>query len=125
MKKSFEFDFKKGDFVIRNGNVVTVEGVDALKVWICKILHTQLNKYALYNGTGYGSNISNLVVGKIFAADYTQSELIREIKAALLKNTDITEVTSVDINIHGGVMSAVISLKTVYGAIEEVFNYDY
>ncbi len=38
--KSFLFDFKAGDFVVRDGKLVECDGMDAIKVWIEKILRT-------------------------------------------------------------------------------------
>ena len=39
--KTYLFDFDKGDFVIRDGKLVECDGVDAIKVWIEKILRTE------------------------------------------------------------------------------------
>ena len=39
--RSYLFDFNKGDFVVRDGKLVECDGMDALKVWIEKILKTE------------------------------------------------------------------------------------
>lgn len=122
MKNTFLFDFKKCDFVIKDGNPVTVSGIDALKVWIDKILHTQLNRYKIYNGTTYGANIEDLVIGKGYGSAFTASELKREIETALLQNEDIYSVSDFEITRNRDVLSVTFTVNTAYG--EEAYTYD-
>lgn len=60
MKDTFLYDFKACDFVMEDGDPIKVSGIKALKVWITKILHTQLNRYQIYAGTSYGANMRTL-----------------------------------------------------------------
>ena len=39
MKKTFDFDFGNGEFVMKDGNPVILSGINALKLWIC-LLYT-------------------------------------------------------------------------------------
>ncbi|MBQ3425854.1 MAG: DUF2634 domain-containing protein [Clostridia bacterium] len=122
MKDSFKFDFDTGEFVLDSaGDVVTVSGIEALKQWVQKILRTQYNRYKLYNGTYYGSNIEDLVVGKSYNMDFTESELKREIEKALLKNDDIYTVAST-ITRKKEKLYIDLVLTTVYGAAEEAVS---
>ena len=47
MKKTFDFDFGNGEFVMKDGNPVILSGINALKLWIMyaytalQILHIQ------------------------------------------------------------------------------------
>jgi hypothetical protein len=43
--KSFLFDFATGDFVVKDGNIQTLEGIEALKIWVEKILRTEKDRY--------------------------------------------------------------------------------
>lgn len=122
MKDTFLYDFKACDFVIEGGDAVTVTGVDALKVWIEKILRTQLNRYEIYTDTGYGANIEDLVVGKGYSTAFVQSELKREIETALLRNDDIENVNSIVLSREKDLLTVEIALETVYG--EETYIYD-
>lgn len=122
MKDTFLYDFKACDFVMEDGNPVTVSGVDALKVWIEKILRTQLNRYEIYTDTGYGANIEDLVIGKGYSTAFVQSELKREIETALLRNEDITEIKSISLSREKDLLTVEIALETVYG--EETYIYD-
>lgn len=122
MKDTFLYDFKACDFVMENGNPVKVSGVDALKVWIEKILRTQLNRYEIYTDTGYGANIEDLVIVKGYSTAFVQSELKREIETALLRNEDITDVKSISLSREKDLLTVEIALETVYG--EETYIYD-
>ncbi|MFE4201131.1 DUF2634 domain-containing protein [Aneurinibacillus aneurinilyticus] len=44
----FLFDFEKGEFVIRNGRLVEVNDIEALKMWMIKILRTEKYQYGIY-----------------------------------------------------------------------------
>lgn len=122
MKDTFLFDFKKCDFIMDGGNPVTVTGIYALKVWIDKILHTQLNRYKIYNGTSYGVNIEDLVIGKGYGSAFTESELKREIETALLQHDDIYSVSDFEIAKDGDTLNVSFKIKTAYG--EEAYIYD-
>lgn len=122
MKDTFLFDFKECDFVMDGGNPVTVTGIDALKVWIDKILHTQLNRYKIYNGTSYGANIEDLFIGKGYSFAFASSELKREIETALLQNDDIYSVSDFEIAKNGDRLNVAFKIKTAYG--EEGYVYD-
>ena len=122
MKDTFLFDFKTGDFIIKDGNPVTVTGINALKIWIDKILHTQLNRYQIYNGTAYGANIEDLVIGKGYGSAFTASELKCEIETALLQNEDIYSVSDFEITRNRDILNVTFTVKTAYG--EEAYTYD-
>lgn len=123
MKKTFKFDFKNNEFIMENGNPVTVNGVDALMVWIEKILRTPLGKYKIYRGTNYGTNIEDLIIGKSYGAAFTDSELKREIENALLKNEDILSVKNIAVNHdNSSVLLIDITLNTTYGEVS--YTYD-
>ena len=119
MKDSFKFNFDTGEFVTDSaGSVVTVSGMESLMQWVNKILRTQYNRYKLYNGTYYGSNIEDLVIGRSYSIDFTESELKREIEKALLKNDDIYTVSSA-ITRYKDRLNIDVSLTTSYGTVKE------
>lgn len=124
MKKTFAFDFKTGDFVMKNGNPVVLTGIDALKLWIEKVMRTQSGRYSIYNGEQYGTNIEDLVIGKSYKFDFAESELRREIEEALLQHEDIKRVENFTAEKIGSVLNIEFTLLTVYGEIKEVFTYD-
>lgn len=44
---------------MRDGKLVECDGIDAIKVWIEKILRTEKNRYKIYDGTDYGCQIED------------------------------------------------------------------
>jgi hypothetical protein len=124
MKKTFDFDFKAGEFIMKNGNPVVLSGIDALKLWIQKCIRTQLNRYSIYMGKQYGANIEDLVIGKSYNFDFAESELRREIETALLQNEDIQSMSSFSVKRAGSTLDISLTLITVYGKVSEVYTYD-
>ena len=120
MKNAYQFDFTKNEFVFTNGDCKVLTGRESLKQWIEKILRTQLGAYAMY--TSYGSNINDLVLGSAYNADFTDTELKREIEDALLKNDDILSVDRIEITRNRKSLSVDISTTTVYGKESEVYG---
>lgn len=122
MKNTYKFDFKTGEFVMKSGSPVVLSGLDALKMWLEKCLRTQLGRYSIYSGTGYGANIEDLVVGNTYGVDFAKSELQREIETALLKHDDINSLTDFSLARSGDTLTVSFTLATAYGEDEEVIT---
>ncbi len=88
--KAYKYDFKKGDFVIKDGRLVEVEGKEAIKIWIEKILRTEKFKFKIYEE--YGVGIGALTKGKKIPFFFIQSELKREITESLKKHPEINNI---------------------------------
>jgi len=95
--KSFLFDFTAGDFIIRDGKLVECKGIDAIKVWIEKILRTEKGRFRIYNDTDYGCRIEDLLVGSNYPVEFIEAELKREIEDALKQNPNILSVSNFSI----------------------------
>jgi len=111
---SFLFDFTVGEFVLRDGNLVEVEGLEALKVWIEKIIRTEKFKFKIYEGDTYGVRLMDLLTGG-FPAAFVEAEIQREIVEALETNPEIRNVE--DLRFTRGVRTLLVSftVKSVYG----------
>ena len=92
-RKSYLFDFDKGDFVVRDGKLVECDGIAAIKVWIEKIIRTEKYRYPIYSDTEYGCHLEDLIIGNNYTLEFIEAELRREIEEALLQNPQITNVT--------------------------------
>ena len=95
--KSYLFDFTTGDFVVRDGKLIECDSIDALKVWIEKILRTEKGRYPIYDNTEYGCHLEDLIIGNSYTAEFIEAELKREIEDALKQNPNITSVTNFNI----------------------------
>ena len=92
--KSYIFDFTTGDFIVRDGKIIECDGIDAIKVWIEKILRTEKGRYPIYDNTEYGCHLEDLIIGNSYTAEFIEAELKREIEDALKQNPQITSVTN-------------------------------
>lgn len=94
--KSFLFDFNTRDFVLKDGRLVEVLGIEAVKIWIEKILRTEKYRYKVYereDKNEYGVVLEDLIVGNNFPKVFVESELKREITKALTKHPMIQSLT--------------------------------
>lgn len=95
--KSFLFDFKKGDFVMKDGKLVVLEGIEALKMWIVKVIRTEKFRFRIYENTGfeddeqYGVMLEDLI-GSNFDREFIEAEIEREVTEALLLHEYIISV---------------------------------
>lgn len=95
--KSFLFDFKKGDFVLKDGKLVVLEGIEALKMWIVKVIRTEKFRFRIYENTGfeddeqYGVMLEDLI-GSNFDREFIEAEIEREVTEALLLHEYIISV---------------------------------
>ena len=117
MDKTYKFDYKTSEFVLHHGNPIVLTGKEALKMWIEKALRSN-KRMQIYKGTGYGTDIEALTMGKGFNFDFTQSEIKREAEECLLKNDDIYAVTSCEVSVVRGRLNIEIELSTAYGSEE-------
>lgn len=95
--KSFLFDFKKGDFVFKDGKLVVLEGMEALKMWIIKVIRTEKFRFRIYENTEfendeqYGVMLEDLI-GSNFDREFIEAEIEREVTEALLLHEYIISV---------------------------------
>lgn len=116
--KTFEWDFKSGDFILKDGKLVEAKEYEYIKIWIEKALRTV---YGTLIYSDYGSEHHN-IIGKVFDREFTQAELERTIREALLANEAITSVSGFEFELDGELLSIKFSVSTIYGGGEVVFN---
>lgn len=107
--KSYLFDFNTGDFIVRDGKLIECDGIDAVKVWIEKILRTEKGRFHIYDNTEYGAHLEDLIIGNSYTVAFIESELKREIEDALLQNPQIRHVSN--IKITRGINSLTVELE--------------
>ena len=111
------WDFVTNDIKLRNGSPLIVEGNEAIKVWCYKAILTPRYEYIIYTWD-YGSELQELI-GKAYSKDLTESEAGRYITEALSINPDITAVEVNSCSFNENVLSANITVKTIYeGSVE-------
>lgn len=89
--KSFLYDFKKGDFIYKNGAPIEVDGIKAIQIWIEKVIRTERFKFNVYDGINYGITLEDLI-GSNLPKGYIESEMKRELEESILNNPYIEEL---------------------------------
>ncbi|AOT70691.1 DUF2634 domain-containing protein [Geosporobacter ferrireducens] len=112
--KSFLFDFQQGDFVLRDGRLIKTDGIEALKVWIMKVLKTERGKFKIYEDTDYGTGLEDLI-GQTLPRDFVESELKREIRTALEKHPMIKSISNLNLSIDGEKVMIEFTVNLVQG----------
>ena len=114
------FDFEQGEFVTLNGKVKTAVGSESVITWTQKVIRTELNRYGIYKGTGFGVRLEEYLVGHIFPKDYIRAEIGNSIKTALLKHDGIRDVRIDDLKIDGSKLTWDITEFLTSGAMLSV-----
>lgn len=117
--KSFLFDFNINDFVLDDtGNLISVNNLEALKIWITKILKTDKNKFTVYDGTNYGIvNLKELVTSD-YPFEFIKAEIENNVKEVLLKNTAIKSVQNFEFERNKRLLAVSFECSTIYGTVE-------
>lgn len=109
--------------ILDNGKeVIIVEGIEAIKVWVFKNFKTWRNKYKLY-GSSFGTDLYENI-GFVYDETTKQQLMYSEIIESCKVLPYITNVSnfSSDIDYENGNVSISFKISTIYGEYEEVLN---
>lgn len=110
------WDFDRGVPVFRSGAPLTVSGLEAIRVWAWKTLHTPRYRHPIYSYS-YGNDAYGLI-GKAYTEQLKHSEAARMIREALTVNPYITDVADVEVSFSDdGTLSVSCTVKTIYGEV--------
>ena len=110
--KEIAWDFKRNTPILENGDFKTVEGNEAIKVWVYKALLVPRYQYSIYTWD-YGSELMDLI-GKAYTPSLTKSEAKRYIEEALRINPYILDTNVISIDFKDSILSANVRVKTIY-----------
>lgn len=113
--KEVAWDFEKDSPKLINGDILIVEGTEALKVWIYKALKTVRFTHEIYSWD-YGNEMENLI-NKGFTNDLVIAETKRYVTEALMINEYILSVDLIEVNFKGDVLTVEVNVNTVYGEV--------
>lgn len=113
--REYAWDFARDEFVMKDGQLVLLEGQEAVKVWIYKALRTERYRYLAYSWD-YGNEIERLM-GSTFSPAAQRSEAERYVREALMVLPYIREVNQIEIMSGGDVLNIEATVETVYGEV--------
>lgn len=111
-KITFEFDFANGDFIVKDGKIKEVTGIDGLQLWIQKILSTEKDKYAMYET--YGANIFEYMASN-FPYAFIKAQIEKEIKEVLSQNSNIKSITDFIFTKDRRTLTVNFTVNSIYG----------
>ena len=118
--KSFNFDFNAGDFVLKDGKVEELTGIESLKVWILKLIKTEKFKFRIYE-TGlsdeYGITLMDLIHSD-YPYFFIKSEIQREVSEGLLKNNEISSIENFIFIREKRTPIITFTINSIYGPVE-------
>ncbi|MGL5569788.1 DUF2634 domain-containing protein [Cetobacterium sp.] len=120
------FDFKKKRIVIKDGKVVMATKTEQVMQWIELLIRTEVDKYEVYKGTGFGmTNLYALRGHSLFETPFFIMELEREIKEKIEGKNDVSSVTDIktEYNFNKLLISITVVLKSGETLTREV-EYD-
>ncbi|AZV57920.1 DUF2634 domain-containing protein [Clostridium sp. AWRP] len=114
--KEYGWDFEKNEFILKDGKFIVVEGNEAIKIWIWKVLNTPRYRYLAYT-LNYGNQIEELIE-KSLSRSVIESEAKRYVEEALSINPYIQEIESFSIEFEGSRAVINFTAKTLYGEVD-------
>ena len=118
MYREIAWDYKLDEPVLVNGELLVVEGNEAIKVWCYKALKTERFIYDVYTWN-HGTELDALV-GKPYSKELIKAEATRYIQEALLINEYILDVNVLDVSFEGDTLTAQVNVTTIYGEVDVV-----
>ncbi len=121
MKKIYNFDFEKNEFVMKNGSPELLSGRAALIKWIEKSIRSN-STIEIYRNTGYGNQSENIVMGSVLDSGFLCAEIERELRESLERNEDIRSVPNISIEQKRDTLFIMIYVNSIYGDMEVSYN---
>jgi hypothetical protein len=115
--KSFLFDFNTGDFITKDGKLQVISDVEALKIRIEKVLKTEKFKFKIYDTdktNKYGITVMDLITSG-YPQAFIQSEIQREITAALLVNPEVLSLENFIFTREKRTLVVNFDVNSIYG----------
>lgn len=113
--KEWAWDFEKNEFKLKDGKPYIVEGIEALKIWIYKVLNTQRYRYLAYTWD-YGVEIEDLI-GKPYTQEFKESEFKNMIEEALKINPYISGIKNIELSLTNDKVTANFDVVTTLGVV--------
>ena len=121
--KSFLFDFNTGQFALNDGKLVEIDGLEALRLRINKLLKTEKFKFKIYEKeeeNEYGVVLLDLI-NSGNSQIFIQAEIERTIKEALEKDIEILNIDNFIFSREKRNLIINFEVESVYGTtLEEV-----
>ena len=110
-----DMDYDKGVPRFSGGEPVLASGLEAVKGWAWRALHTERYRWSPFSWD-YGCELESLV-GQPYRADTRLSEAVRYVREALEINPYVTDISSISVSFADGVLAVSAAINTIYGEV--------
>lgn len=121
LAREYAYDFKMGDFKLKNGKMYLVEGDEAIKIWIEKILITSRYKQIIFSWA-FGSEFEDKIIGRGYTQGLIKAEAERYTREAINSSLSdyVLSMTNFDISFIDSTLTIAFTVKTIYGEVDMV-----
>lgn len=115
-------DFKTGETISKDGEIIKLTGKEALNVWIWKALKTERNRFKTYSNS-FGSDIHK-EIGYVYDRTVKEQLITSEIIDTLMVNPYILRVYDFEIEYSDETLTLNIRFKvdSIYGVAKQEVN---
>jgi len=115
LMKEYKWDFENNKFDKRNGKLQVVEGLEAIEIWIYKVLLTERYKWFVYSWD-FGNELKGLI-GTQYSPELVKSKAVRQLRECLLVNPYINNITNIRIDLSDDELQLEFKVNTIYGEV--------
>ena len=121
LAREYAYDFTKGDFKLKNGKTYIVEGNEAIKIWIEKVLLTGRYKHIIFSWM-FGSEFEDKIIGRGYTQGLIKAEAERYTREAINSSLAdyVISMTNFDISFIDSTLTIAFTVKTIYGEVDIV-----
>lgn len=112
--KDIRWDYDNNKPLLSNGNFIIVEGLEAIKVWCWKVLHTERYKHLIYTWD-HAIDIEQFTGQTL--SDFNKVEIVKEITDGLMQNKYITSVDNFMLTTNKNKIIIEFNINTEYGVL--------
>lgn len=120
---SFDFDFEAGEFILIDGKLKEIDGKQALKVWINKIIDTDKDKFDIYkiDSENYGLSLKEHLHNSKHSG-LVYANIQNELETMLTTHPDIYGLNNFEFTRNKRTLTVNFTINTAYGEITEGVN---
>lgn len=119
--REYAYDFKRGDFKLKNGKLYIVEGNEAIKIWIEKALITGRYKEIIHTWI-YGSEFEDKIIGLGYTKGLIKAEAERYTRECINATLSdyVVSMNNFDISFMDSTLTIAFKVETIYGEVDIV-----
>lgn len=92
------FDVSAKKIVVDNGNTVKADKKQLVQQWLFMLIHTEIDKYNVYKGTGFGLDFLYKMKGhEYYSSGFAIAQIEEELRNKIIVHPYVDEVISITV----------------------------